>query len=54
MWILIGMVLALIIGIYVGIGAPGFPGRQDRVVTSGRARRLHKKHIHWIRPQNRR
>jgi hypothetical protein len=53
MWIVIGMVLALALGVYVGIGAPGFPGRQDRVVSPGRARRLQRKHIHWFKPQRR-
>lgn len=42
---------ALIGGVYVGLGAPGFPGRQDRIVTSGRARRLKPNYIHWLRPK---
>jgi hypothetical protein len=54
MWIIITMVAALALGVYVGLGAPGFPGREDRVVEQGRARRLTKKHIHWIRPERRR
>lgn len=40
---------ALLGGIYVGLGAPGFPGRKDRVVAPGRARRLKPHHIHWLR-----
>jgi hypothetical protein len=54
MFIVIGMVLALGVGVYVGMGAPGIPGRSDRIVSSGRARRLEKRHIHWLRPQRRR
>jgi hypothetical protein len=54
MWIIITMVGALALGIYVGLGAPGMSGREDRVVSSGRARRLAKRHIHWIRPERRR
>jgi hypothetical protein len=48
-WIIGGVALA--IGVYVGLGAPGLPGRADRVVPSGRARRLPKHHIHWFRPK---
>jgi hypothetical protein len=54
MWIIIAMVVALALGIYVGLGAPGMPGREDRIVQSGRARRLPKRHLHWIRPERRR
>lgn len=54
MWLIIALVLALVIGIYVGLGAPGFKGPEDRVVDTGRARRLAQRHIHWIRPQRRR
>lgn len=51
MWILLGMALALGVGVYVGLGAPGLRGRQDRVVTMGRPRRLQKRHIDWLRPR---
>jgi hypothetical protein len=51
MWIVIGMAVALGAGLWVGLGAPGTQGRQDRVVTSGRARRLQKRHIDWLRPR---
>jgi hypothetical protein len=47
--ILFGMVAALGAGIYVGLGAPGTKGRQDRVVPAGKARRLKKRHIDWHR-----
>lgn len=39
-WHIIGMAIALIVGIYIGMGFPGLPGREDRVV-SRRGRRLH-------------
>jgi hypothetical protein len=35
----------------VGLGAPGTKGREDRVVKSGRARRLDHNFIHWLRPK---
>jgi Uri superfamily endonuclease len=49
MFIVLGMVAALGIGLYVGLGAPGMRGREDRVVHHGRARRLPKKHIDWLK-----
>jgi hypothetical protein len=48
MTLLILGIAALLAGIYVGLGAPGLPGRNDRVVTSGRARRLKPRHVHWF------
>jgi hypothetical protein len=53
LWIIIA-VLALAIGIYVGLGLPGIPGREDRVVAPGRARRLRHNYIHWYKPRSRR
>jgi hypothetical protein len=50
--LILGMLLALGLGVYVGLGAPGFKGREDRVVDS--ARRLERRHIHWFRPTQRR
>jgi hypothetical protein len=44
-------VAALALGIYVGLGAPGMPGRQDRIVSPGKAQRLPKRHIHWFKPK---
>jgi hypothetical protein len=35
----LGMVLALVAGIYIGLGMPGLPGREDRVLPGGRRRR---------------
>lgn len=53
-WFVLGIV-ALGIGIYVGLGLPGLPGgREDRIVPSGRARRLKHNHIHWFRTSGRR
>jgi hypothetical protein len=37
--IYVGMVLALAAGIYIGLGFPGLPGREDRVLPSGMRRR---------------
>jgi hypothetical protein len=51
-WIL-GMVVALGVGVWVGLGAPGTKGAEDRVVTHGTARRLPKRHIDWLRPNRR-
>jgi hypothetical protein len=34
-----GMVLALAAGIYIGLGFPGLPGREDRVLPTGMRRR---------------
>lgn len=49
MTFLIIAIAALLGGVYVGLGAPGFPGRGDRVVSPGRARRLKPNHVHWLR-----
>jgi hypothetical protein len=47
-----GLVAALGAGVWVGIGAPGFPGaREDRVVPPGQARRLKKHHIDLLKPR---
>jgi hypothetical protein len=54
MFLILGMVAALGLGVYVGLGLPGMGGRQDRIVTEGRARRLERRHIHWLRPPERR
>jgi len=51
-WIVLA-VLALALGVYVGLGLPGLPGREDRVVSRGRARRLPHRHVHWFRPVKR-
>lgn len=47
-----GLVAALGLGVWVGIGAPGLPGaREDRVVKPGQARRLKKHHIDLLKPR---
>jgi hypothetical protein len=53
MFIVLGMIAALGIGIWVGLGTPGMRGPEDRVVHEGRARRLEKRHIDWLRPPRR-
>lgn len=40
----VGMVLALAAGIYIGLGMPGMPGREDRVLPRG-MRRRRKQHF---------
>lgn len=42
--IYVGMVLALVAGIYIGLGMPGMPGRGDRVLPRG-MRRERKQHF---------
>jgi hypothetical protein len=55
MYLIVACVLALGIGVYVGLGMPGMPGREDRVVESGRARRgLQPNHIDYFRAKRRR
>jgi hypothetical protein len=44
-----GMLAALGLGIYVGLGAPGTRGREDRIVHPGRARRLPRRHIDLLK-----
>lgn len=39
MMYVVGAVLALLAGIYIGLGFPGLPGREDRVLPSGMRRR---------------
>lgn len=40
----IGGILALLVGIYIGLGMPGLPGREDRVLPKG-MRRKRKNHF---------
>jgi hypothetical protein len=49
-WIAV-MAGALAVGVYVGLGSPGMPGRGDRIVRHG-ARRLRRQHspLDWLRP----
>ena len=35
----IGGIVALLVGIYIGLGFPGLPGREDRVLPKGKRRR---------------
>ena len=36
---IIGGILALALGIYIGLGFPGLPGREDRVLPKGKTRK---------------
>jgi hypothetical protein len=51
-WIVLAVV-ALAIGVWVGLGMPGVRGgREDRYIESGRARRgLQPNYIHWYKPK---
>ena len=40
----IGAIAALLFGIYAGLGFPGLPGREDRVLPGGKKRRR-KRHF---------
>ncbi len=40
-WYIIGGVVVFAAGIYIGLGFPGLPGREDRVVHR-RRRRIHR------------
>lgn len=44
MMYILGMVLALAAGIYIGLGMPGMPGRENRVLPRG-MRRKRKDHF---------
>lgn len=35
----IGGIVAVVVGIYIGLGFPGLPGREDRVLPRGMRRR---------------
>ncbi len=52
-WFIIGAVIALGAGIWVGLGHPGLKGREDRIVDTGRPQRLERKRIDWLRPPER-
>ncbi len=46
-------VIAFGAGIWVGLGHPGWKGREDRIVDTGRPQRLERKRIDWLRPPER-
>lgn len=51
MWAIIGGVIAVAAGVYVGLGMPGLPGRDNRVVKPGRRRKIAKhRFLDWLRP----
>lgn len=39
MMYILGGILALLLGVYIGLGSPGLPGRENRVLPKGRRRR---------------
>ncbi len=55
-----GMVVALLVGFYIGLGFPGLPGRKDRVLPGGMKRRRKSRFTpldllrQWERPSERR
>lgn len=54
-WFIAASVAALGIGVYIGIGHPGLPGKEDRVLPSGmpRRRRRQVQMLDWLRPRRR-
>jgi hypothetical protein len=53
-WILLILAaVALLAGIWVGLGHPGWKGREDRIVGTGRPQRLERKRLDWLRPPER-
>lgn len=44
MMYVIGGIVAVVVGIYIGLGFPGLPGREDRVLPRG-MRRKKKDHF---------
>lgn len=55
-WMIAGGVLAFGLGIYIGLGAPGWPGLPgDRVLPSGMRRSSLNKvqFLDWFRPRKR-
>jgi len=50
--LIMGMVIALGLGIYIGLGMPGLPGPTDRVLPPGMARRRRRAFtpLDWLRP----
>lgn len=51
-WMVIGAIAALALGIWIGLGHPGLDGRKDRVVGENfRPRRMAKhRFLDWLRP----
>lgn len=45
MWYVIGGVVALGLGIYIGLGFPGLPGGENRVVSRRSARSRRQRHF---------
>ena len=47
---IVGAVAALGLGIYIGLGFPGLPGREDRVVRRRQDRSRAYTPLDWLRP----
>lgn len=49
------MVIVFAVGIYIGLGMPGLPGPQDRVLPPGMTRRRKRVFtpLDWLRPPRR-
>ncbi len=50
---ILGAVLALGLGVYIGIGFPGLPGGEDRVIHRRRQRRRSFTPLDWLKPPRR-
>ena len=55
-WFIVLAVLVFGAGIYIGLGFPGLPGKEDRVLPPGvqRRRRHEIQMLDWLRPRRRR
>lgn len=52
-WFIVSCIVVFVVGIYIGLGFPGLPGREDRVVH--RRRRIHHfTPLDLLRPPQRR
>lgn len=52
-WYIFGAIVALALGIYIGLGFPGLPGREDRIVRRRPPRRKSFTPLDWLRPPKR-
>ncbi len=47
---IIGAIVALVLGIYIGLGFPGLPGRENRIVRHRRRRHKSFTPLDWLKP----
>jgi hypothetical protein len=54
-WLIVASVAAFGLGVYIGLGHPGIPGKEDRVLPPGMTRRPRHKiqMLDWLRPRRR-